>query len=484
MNHLDPTGFIPRLSYPGQPSIAWPRHRRAPKTHTRVLLLQGPAGPFFSSLQDYLNAEGIECQRVCLNGADRDFTGRKRRIDFSGGPAQWQGWLRACIAGGNYDALLGYGCFTPPHVAARAIAAEAGVPFLSLEEGYFGPGFISAEFGGNDAASPLAGRLPPPEFNADLRAASPAFASPGHLPPAAERNPSFIREPLLWAQNAIRSLQNGNRDIRPLDELLEDHGGRYFLVPLQSAGDVHASRPAQRRARNRLVSEALCAFARSAPDRFHLVFMVPPPEHRYAGPHPNVMEMASQLGIADRVQVLETGLPGLLTRGAAGVITNNSQWGLSAILQGVPLLVAGDALYRHPALATCALGTFDFDAFWCGGVVARPRLRQRYLAWIREEALVPGDFQTAEGISGACRGVLARLRTLRREEAQPASGTVGALARGIETINMNRLPPQTFARTGTALAPPPARDKRGTPSTSRWSSHSLPLHKNTLGGYR
>ena len=107
----------------------------------RVLLLQGPVGPFFARLQGYLEAAGVACWRVCFNAGDRHFAARRGRIDFSGSLGQWRDWLRACLEDGGFDAVVGFGCFRPQHVVARRLAEEAGLAFLSLEEGYLRSGF-------------------------------------------------------------------------------------------------------------------------------------------------------------------------------------------------------------------------------------------------------------------------------------------------------------------------------------------------------
>ena len=170
---------------------------------------------------------------------------------------------------------------------------------------------------------------------------------------------------------------------------------------------------------DRLIKDVLNAFARQAPGGSRLAFKIHPLERGHTGARRTVMETATRLGIAQRVDVLETGSLGLLIRHAAGVITINSTAGLSAIFHGTPLLVVGKAVYSHPALATCAQGEPRFDGFWSGGPVADAQLRHRYLAWIRQEALVPGDFYAEEGIPLACAGVMARLRAMPFRGAQP-----------------------------------------------------------------
>ena len=358
-----------------------------------------------------------------------------------GGQAEWRRWLGHNLSTGRYDVMIGFGCFRPPHLIARSLADEAGVPFLSLEEGYLRSGFITAEYGGNNAASPLAGRLPPLNFTAEPSAPPLQSLPPTHSFSAMcrqgaayytartllsrpgeralfHRDVSF-REPWQWAGNALRYMRGRTRDFAVIERLLEHNDGRYFLLPLQVTSDAQMGEPALGWTSNRLIGEALHAFARSGPPKTKLVFKVHPLERGRRDVRRTVMEMARRLSIAGQVEVLETGSLGLLVRHAAGVITINSTAGFSAIFHGTPLLVIGKAVYSHPALATCAQGAPDFEAFWKGGTVAPAPLRQRYLAWIRQEALLPGDFYAAEGIAQACEGIVASLNT-RVASASPS----------------------------------------------------------------
>ena len=104
--------------------------------------------------------------------------------------------------------------------------------------------------------------------------------------------------------------------------------------------------------------------------------------------------------------MLEAGSLGLLTRHSAGMITINSTCGLSAIHHGVPLMVLGKAIYRHPMLVSHCYPQPDFDSFWDGGSTADGKLRHRYLAWLRCQSLKPGDLYAADGMMQACQSVL------------------------------------------------------------------------------
>lgn len=366
---------------------------------------------------------------MSFNAGDRLFSRHEKRIDFAGDAAEWESWLRAFLTGADFDHIVLFGSSRPAHAIARQVAAELDVPVLSLEEGYIRPGFVTAEAGGNNADSPLAGCLPPAGFSYPSEIAAKAFPSFAAVcrQGAAyysvrtlfsapreralfHRRFSAIPESFMWTRNAWRRLTGLLGDFHTIERLLEHYDRRYFLVPLQVAADGQMGAAAHGWTARRLIAEALASFARSGPENCRLVFKIHPLERGHTDARRLVGQTAEALGIGTRVDVIDTGSLGLLARHAAGMITINSTSGLSAIFHGVPLMVIGDALYAHPKLATCARGKSDFDSFWTGGFVAEEEARRRYLAWIRHEALVPGDFYAADGIPLACEGVVRKLR--------------------------------------------------------------------------
>src|SRR3546814_13946199 len=97
-----------------------------------------------------------------------------------------------------------------------------------------------------------------------------------------------------------------------------------------------------------------------------------------------IMQTACALGIADRVDVIDIGSLGLLTRHSAGMITITSTSGLSAIFHGVPLLVIGDALSATDKLSVCGNGQQNLHAFWTCGHPVSAAIRLRFTTWIRD----------------------------------------------------------------------------------------------------
>lgn len=364
--------------------------------------------------------------RVSFNGGDRWFAGNISRIDFSGSLEEWEKWLRAFAAGAEIDRFILFGSSREIHLVARNVAMDLGVGVLSLEEGYIRPGFVTAEFVGNNADSPLAGMLPPTDFvgttEPQAGEAYSSFAAMcrsagiyyvartllsglGTRPLFHRRFNAFV-EPFLWGRNFWRSLTRKGRDFYTIEKLLEHFDKKFFLVPLQVPSDAQMRVASRGWDSQRLITEVMASFAKKGPGDHRLVFKVHPLERGHSDVRRSVQQMAKAFGVSDRVDVIENGSLGLLTRHSAGMITINSTSGLSAIFHGVPLMVIGDAIYANDRLATVARGTPNFDRFWTEGFVGDAQLRRRYLRWLRKQALVPGDFYGAEGIEVACKGIV------------------------------------------------------------------------------
>jgi capsular polysaccharide export protein len=392
----------------------------------RVLLLQGPVGPFFRHLQQHLNDSGFDAWRICFNAGDRLYASRRNRIDFAGGLEEWESWFAAFLAEGHFAQVILFGSSRPAHRVARRVAKAAGVEVLSLEEGYIRPGYVTVERDGNNADSPIAGKLPPEDFvpPPEPREAVTDYNSFRAMAAHAtlyyvvrelfsklkerrlfHRKVSLIAETGYWIRNAWRRVIGQWRDFATIQRLLEHHHHRYFLVPLQVAADSQMGEAARGWTTPRLIAETLASFARSAPVGYRLVYKIHPMERGRSNDRAFIMQTAEALGIAAQVDVIDTGSIGLLTRHSAGMITINSTSGLSAIYHGVPLMVLGDAIYRNEALAVCAGDEADFDGFW--GVIhaASHERRMKFVSWIKANCLKAGDYYNLEGIVPASRAL-------------------------------------------------------------------------------
>jgi capsular polysaccharide export protein len=431
------------------------RDKQGPKSHAddvrssvgrrRILLLQGPVGPFFSDLSKAAVKSGFEVVRYGFNPADRIY-GFGSSVLYKGSIESWSDDFPDILEQGAFDVVVGFGSARPGHSIARRVCAEKSIPYLSLEEGYIRPGLITAEWGGNNADSPLAGRLPACPVNApDLKRRS--FQSLGAMARHAalyyavrslfstqlqngfsHRRIHLFKEVLGWLQNGWKSVVNAQSDAARCDDLIDNHAGRYFLVPLQVPSDANLQGAACGWTVRRLVDASIASFASSAPSDARLVFKIHPMARGHGTMASEIRSVAAGNGISDRVDVLETGALGRLTRHCAGMITINSTSGLAAIAHGRPLLVVGRSVYAHPDLAICAAGNPEFDRFWKTNFVANERLRRSFLNWVAREALLAGSFYDRFGREVAARGLLEKIsamismRNVQALKANPDAG--------------------------------------------------------------
>ena len=228
-----------------------------------------------------------------------------------------------------------------------------------------------------------------------------------------------ILEVFFWARNAYRRIFGQKKSFSIIQQLLEHGNRKYYLVPLQVAADCTMRSAALGWDSTRLISNTLESFAKHAPPDCRIVFKVHPLERGHSNHAHLINATAKAFDIQERVDVIDTGSLGPLAKHSAGMITINSTAGLSAIFHGIPLLVIGKAVYANPRLAICGEGNPNLDAFWTTKQVASEADRKKYLAWLKQKALKPGDFYASEGIKVACKGVLAKLaeeNTLCRPE--------------------------------------------------------------------
>ncbi|WP_062226304.1 capsular biosynthesis protein [Aureimonas frigidaquae] len=420
---------------------------QAPALHgkNRILLLQGPVGGFFSRLEGELELAGWSVTRAVFNQGDQADAGSRRTVAYRGSLAAFDQWLRHLLLTQNYAAIILFGAERPLHAAARRLAKGWGVPVLCLEEGYIRSGYITAEFGGNNWQSPVAGHLPSAaELDAALRALGPQkgynsfpamclsaaryfvrrrLGASRHVKGCFHKSRPLMAECFYWARNFWRYKTGQGRNFRSVEKLLEHHDGRFFIVPLQVRDDSQLGAAAAGWNSQSLIDTALRSYAQHARADQQIVFKIHPLERGHSNQRRAILRLAAELSIADRVHVLDSGSLGLLVRHCAGMITINSTSGFSALAHNRPLLVLGHALYRHRDLAACYTQPEDMHAFWQQPPARAARLANGYIAWIKQHCLLPGDFYVPAGQATACESIVTLLaETIPVAQAQTSDG--------------------------------------------------------------
>ena len=398
----------------------------------KILLLQGPVGPFFIDLQNSLEQAGHETFRVLFNAADWVFSAKKNYQWFGYSDTDWDEWLHALCSAHKFDLIILFGCERDRHASARQIAQQLEIPVLCLEEGYIRPGFITAELGGNNRHSPLS------ILSAEALLTKPANPKPkpasGHAfnrmslfgflyficlrlgsPLASLRHHKtkpLVSEAFFWVRNLYRKVTRRSQNFKQTEELLDRYRRKFFIVPLQVSDDMQLLKAGRGWTNQRLVESAIASFAAHAPSNRLLVFKVHPLERGHSNIDRLIHQTATHYNCANRVLCLDDGSIGLLARNSAGMLTVNSTSAFSAMLRRVPLGILGDAMFRRPDLAFCINDQADLDRFWTEAKSADKKALRAFRRHMRCSALLPGDFYLRPNRLIACEQILNRVDTI------------------------------------------------------------------------
>ncbi|MEZ2218772.1 capsular biosynthesis protein [Rhizobium sp. RCC_161_2] len=407
----------------------------APTSKPLVLLLQGPVGPFFDILAKALVTGGYDTLKVNFNGGDWLFSHGKGALNFCGTTDAWADWLKAFIKRDAPLVIVLFGDCRPYHRMAIDVAGQLGVPVLCFEEGYARPHFISCEWGGNNARSPLRTDtsvtadsdmpLEPVELMRGNLFRSmamegiayyvvKALGAPFFFGNEHHRDRAIVSEVILWARNFYRKLRYYPRNNNLTVDLIENQEGRYFVVALQVHDDQQLLSHGRGWTMERLITETIRSFARCANPAHQLVFKIHPMDRGHKSYRPFVKQLAMLSKCEERVQVLDDGSIGLLIRHSLGLVTVNSTSGLLALNHGKPLLALGDTFYGAEGLATLpkndALSATAIDDFWQSPIAPQKERVQQFVRHMYRQSLVNGSFYLRPYIEGTAERVVQRIR--------------------------------------------------------------------------
>ncbi|MGK9173857.1 capsular biosynthesis protein [Yokenella regensburgei] len=332
----------------------------------KYLLLQGPMGPFFNDVANWLETLEREAVNVVFNGGDRFYCRNRPYLTFTQTPKEFPAWLKETWKDYAFDTILCFGDCRPLHQAARAWAKSKGIRFLAFEEGYLRPHFITVEEGGVNAYSPLPRDA---EFYRNLPELPPANVQ--ELKPSARKryfhaiwyylvgwnyrhefakyrhHKSFSPwyEGKCWIRASWRKYWYGFKERNVIDTLRTTLDQRYYLAILQVYNDSQIRNHSPYADVRDYINDVMFSFSRKAPVDDVLVIKHHPMDrgHRLYGPL--IKQLGKKYGITERViYVHDLPMPELLTH-AKAVVTINSTAGISALIHNKPLKVMGNALY-------------------------------------------------------------------------------------------------------------------------------------------
>ena len=399
----------------------------------KALLLQGPVGPFFTELQGALASSGWATRRVIFNAGDKIFAAKKDCVRFSGNLDSWEAWLRFEISQNRPNCIVLFGSSRPAHKIARRLADLFGIPVLSLEEGYLRAGYVTAEFGGNNQHSPLVTWKPQDQTCAHL--------AKDHI--ANQKRSSFLtmsfwgavyyiardlvssktdedlfhrpREGVLslscsWCAHMLHRAFMRVTEARLQGKIFGNAG--YIIVPLQVSNDSQIQKAARGWTTRKLIEACLTALHQSHPEQT-VLFKLHSLERANRRINELIHQRARDLGVSEaRFKVTHTGRISDLTRHASGMVVINSTSGFSALHHGVPLLVLGEAVFRHDAIATTGSSQKDITDFFKIRRAKSPEMVAQFFETIKSQSLLPGDFYLSAGRKKAIKNIIEKLEQI------------------------------------------------------------------------
>lgn len=344
-----------------------------------ILFLQGPMGPFFRKLIVKLRDQGTRAYKINFNGGDEWYNSGIDATSFKGKEDEWPLFLRDFISKNEVSSVCVFGDCRLYHRIAKTVACEMGVGFYAFEEGYIRPNHLTFERNGVNGYSEIEmqGLLDWQDCEIDaenvmggtlLNRMRYCFFYYNAVAFSASKFPHYIHHRSLsrpyemsrWIKALGRHYLYKFTQAGLQRRLVSQHSGQYFLVPLQVYNDAQIQFHSPYDSMTDFIRELMISFADNADAKDILVFKHHPMDRGHCHYGEFIEDLASELGLNDRVEYChDQHLPTLLAH-AKGVVTINSTTALSAFYHKASVKVMGDAFYDIEGL--CSQQTLQ--QFW------------------------------------------------------------------------------------------------------------------------
>jgi len=375
----------------------------------RILLLQGPVGPFFYRLSKDLKKLGSQVYKVNFNGGDWLFY-PCNVLNYRGNFNEWQGYVEDVIKRLDIDLLILFGDCRPMHRKAHEVASSLGVKVAVFEEGYIRPNHITLELDGVNGFSNIPRT---PDFY--LKQKKEGFVEQMEVGntfwfvacwavlyylAACILKPMFLRyqhhrpltllESVSWSRSIWRKQLYKVREHGVLKHLTGNYSKKFFLIPLQTHNDSQIDIHSNYSSIDSFICQVVASFAKGASNKHVLVIKHHPLDRGYSDYSVLFRKLISQYGLQGRCfYIHDQHLPSLLDH-ALGVVVINSTVGLSALIHGTPVKVCGEAIYDVDKLTYKG----SLESFWrnakSGGV--NKKLMYRYYRYLTTHTQINGSF--------------------------------------------------------------------------------------------
>ncbi|EBF5479585.1 capsule biosynthesis protein [Campylobacter coli] len=332
-----------------------------------VLLLQGPVGTFFHRLAIKMEKNKTKVLKLNFNGGDFFFypNGKRCKCDEKDLENFYENFFKEK----KIDAIVMYNDCRLIHAKAIKVAKGLGIGIWIFEEGYLRPYCITFEKDGVNANSSLPrdknfylscniltkesikeipGGFKFMAFSAFLYwlfsfLLAPFFNNKLH------HRTLFPFEFLFWFRSLYRKYLYKFTE-KKLNQKIYSLEKKYFLAILQVYNDTQIKHH-YKKSIEEFIEELILSFSNHARAKSYLIFKHHPMDRGYRNYSKLINGLSQKYHVEGRIfYVHDTYLPTLL-KNALGCITINSTVGLSAILEGCPTKVCGNAFYNFEGLA-------------------------------------------------------------------------------------------------------------------------------------
>ncbi len=346
----------------------------------KILLLQGPMGPFFKHLAHTLTLLDHELWKVNFNGGDQIFSSGMSTINYTGGTEFWAYFLRKTLVTKDIQVIIGYGDCRIYHRIAKKVAKRLQIPIYFFEEGYFRPNFITFEKNGvnNNSTLPRTSDfykfLEPTANRKEISIGydfhwriifsiiyylSTKLLSYKYDKYHHHRSISVLYEGLCWLKSGL--LKYPYRIISKIKyKKTINKYKNYYLFPLQIKDDAQIKWHYPRGTIKGTLNSVIHSFAQHAPPTTALIIKHHPMDRGHTNYKKYIETLCKKHNVNHRVIYIHDVPNPKIIRNALGMVTINSTMGLSGVLHHRKVLALGKCLYNIDGITYQG----SLDSFW------------------------------------------------------------------------------------------------------------------------
>ena len=404
----------------------------------KILILQGPVGPFFDELSMAFEKNGCIVRRVIFNGGDWFYSSGHNRIFYRKGPNEWQTFIDKLTSGFKPDFAIMFGDERPIHKVAIAIFKQRGIDYWCFEEGYIRPNYVTFERVGNNANSMLCENwadelkniisFPKLSSNSNskkielyLNGISKYFFRNGFIYFAFEKLlkilfPNYIHHREYKILDFFRdyiSWLGYSKFFREQafliqEQIIKSSLNNYFVVLLQVPEDLQLLSHGMGWNNASIIENIMISFSCYADHKAKLLFKIHPLNFKINQDYVLIKELAFRYDLEDRVHIVCSNRNNIIFKNCAAGLTINSTAGLEVLRHSKNIFTFGVAIYDMFAWPKSMDIISDLNNFWSA---ARERkvfdwnIIENYIL----NSLIAGDFYNKSSFEELIEKIILKL---------------------------------------------------------------------------